>query len=40
MNCDAVSPGEITEISSRHLSTNIQSYLSILDVLGWNDENM
>jgi hypothetical protein len=31
--CDTVSQYEITEFSSRRLSKNVQSYLSILDVV-------
>jgi len=37
--CDTVSHCEMTEFSSRRLSKNVQS-LSILDILGWNEESM
>jgi hypothetical protein len=37
--CDSVSLCEMTEFSSRRLSKNVQS-LSILDILGWNEESM
>jgi hypothetical protein len=35
--CDGVSLCVMTELSSRRLSKNVQS-LSILDILGWNEE--
>ena len=37
--CDSVSLCVMTEFSSRRLSKNVQS-LSILDILGWNEESV
>jgi hypothetical protein len=38
--CNTGSFCEMTEFSSRHLSKNVQSYLSTLDVVAWNKEIM
>jgi hypothetical protein len=38
--CETVSLSEMIEFSSRRLSKNVQSYLSILDIVGWNEESM
>jgi hypothetical protein len=36
---ETVSFYEMTELSSRRLSKNVQSYLSF-DIVGWNEESM